>query len=50
VFKSNHGDALTDHQGLLADRQVSVDVGDGIISLVSTPRCVEQAYGRVEVH
>ncbi|MCU1249346.1 MAG: hypothetical protein JWQ49_2375 [Edaphobacter sp.] len=49
LFKSNHGDALTDQHGSLANDQVTVDVGDGIISLKSAPRCTEKEYGEVVV-
>jgi hypothetical protein len=49
LFKSSHGDALTDKTGFLAEDQVTVDVGDGIISVKSEPRCVEREYGEVVV-
>jgi len=49
LFKSNVGDALTDQHGFLANDQVTVDVGDGIITLKSVPQCRERAYGEVVV-
>ena len=49
LFKSSHGDALTDAHGFLAENQVAVDVGEGIVSLKSTPRCIEREYGEVVV-
>jgi hypothetical protein len=49
LFKSNLGDALTDQHGSVANDQVSIDVGDGIITLKSSPQCRERSYGEVVV-
>jgi hypothetical protein len=49
LFKSNLGDATTDQHGSVANDQVSVDVGDGIVTLKSVPQCRERAYGEVVV-
>jgi hypothetical protein len=49
LFKSSLGDALPDLNGFLANDQVSVSVGDGLITLKSTPQCREQSYGEVVV-
>jgi hypothetical protein len=49
LFKSNLGDALTDQHGFLANDQVTVDVGDGVVTLKSAPQCHEHAYGEVVV-
>jgi hypothetical protein len=49
LFKSNLGDALTDLHGSVANDQVAADVGDGIITLKSSPQCSEHAYGEVVV-
>ena len=50
LFKSSYGDAITDLHGSLAQAQVSIDVGDGIVSLNSAPRCVEKEYGKAIIH
>jgi hypothetical protein len=49
LFKSNLGDALTDLNGYLASDQVSATVGDGIVTVKSSPQCREQSYGEVVV-
>jgi hypothetical protein len=49
LLSSNVGDGTTDQHGFLANNQVAFDVGDGIVSLKSTPQCQERAYGEVVV-
>jgi len=49
IVTSSEGDAISDLTGILADGQVAVSIGDGIVTLKSTPHCREQPYGNVVV-
>jgi hypothetical protein len=50
VFKSSLGDATDSQHATLADKQLSIDVGEGIVNFRSLPVCAEREYGEVVLH